>query len=280
MKPDQESISPEAAGDLHEFRKSLPLQVRLHEIVRAMGSVDGLDCLEIGSENGTMSYHLRQRGGKWHTVTRNDALAEHVRAVVPNDVHAMAGNALPFKKKVFDVVVVSDFLESVPDADAFVEDCHRILKPDGRLIINAVHSKPATLLGPFRSVLGVNARARGLVRDGYTESELFALLKHGFNVLNVRSYSRFFVEMTDAWVRCAVRKLGRPRGAGYRRLLRLYTFAGLAYSLAGQLDLLLFWTRGHALIAVAKRRAWRPRNAPVLSDGRSISEAVLSKALQ
>jgi hypothetical protein len=32
------------------------------------------------------------------------------------------------------------------------------------------------------------------------------------------------------------------------------------------------------MIAMAKRRAWHPRKTPVLVDGRSISEAVLSKA--
>jgi hypothetical protein len=53
----------------------------------------------------------------------------------------------------------------------------------------------------------------------------------------------------------------------------MYPLFGLAY----QLDFLLFFSRGNYLIANAKRRAWLPRKTPVLSDGRSITEAVLSK---
>ncbi|MGQ9663098.1 MAG: hypothetical protein ACUVWX_12290 [Kiritimatiellia bacterium] len=58
---------------------------------------------------------------------------------------------------------------------------------------------------------------------------------------------------------------------------RLFLGAVL-YTLAYQLDLLLFFTRGYYMVASAKRRAWRPRTAPVLSDGRSLSEVVLVRA--
>ena len=61
-------------------------------------------------------------------------------------------------------------------------------------------------------------------------------------------------------------------------VMRMYSVAGIFYVLAAQLDMLLFFTRGHYLIAHAKRRAWRPRKTPVQSDGRTITEAVLSRA--
>jgi hypothetical protein len=56
---------------------------------------------------------------------------------------------------------------------------------------------------------------------------------------------------------------------------RFHAAAGVFYWIAFQLDALLLMTRGYRMIAVARRRDWRSREAPILSDGRSISEAVL-----
>ena len=50
-------------------------------------------------------------------------------------------------------------------------------------------------------MLGLTFEKQGRVRPGYTESALFNILKDGFDVHHVRSYSRFFVEFVDAWVR-------------------------------------------------------------------------------
>jgi hypothetical protein len=46
--------------------------------------------------------------------------------------------------------------------------------------------------------------------------------------------------------------------------------------IAAQLDLLLFFTRGYHLVAIAQRKIWRPRRTPVLKDGRSIADATLN----
>ena len=268
-------LSTAAQRQVNTLRWMLPLQARLQEITRSLGKTEGLDCLEMGFDNGAISRQLRRRGGDWHTCVRNPDELAGVQELVGDRVTVLEGDRLPFDNKTFDAVVVVDLLERVEDVDAFIEECHRILKPSGHLVLSVGHHKSYTLIPQLRRLLGDSAEGRGFVRYGYTESHLFAILKHGFDVLQVRTYSRFFVECVDVFARRAVRRetLAGDSGTGSHFLL------GLLYRLAFQLDMLLFFTRGHALIATSKRRAWLPRKTPVLVDGRSISEAVLSKAI-
>ncbi len=274
-------MNPETAKYFHIFKKSLPMQIKLDEIFHTLGKVEGQVCLVAGLENGAMCHYLCEHGGKWSVVTGDEKTAGNIRQIVGEDVEALEkSGALPFKKKTFDVVVIVDFLERIVDDSAFVEECHKVLKPDGRLVVNASHAKPMSLIRLIRHMLGLTCEKRGMVSIGYTESQLFSLLKHGFDVHNVRSYSRFFVELVDTIVQNVELKIRAGVGDVDAKVKKLYSAASPFYHLALQLDGLLFMTRGHSLIAVAKRRAWRSRSAPVLIDGRTIIEAVLSKALE
>lgn len=278
MQDTSDSLPVAAERDFRVFRKSVPLQIKLRELVQALGETDGLVCLDIGAQNSMLSYRLRKRGGEWHTAVTGQDLVASCEAVLGENVHVLEGDKFPFEDKTFNVIVVTDFLEHVGSPDAFIEECHRILMPDGRLIVNVRRPKPLSMIGPLRRMLGVGYETVGGARPGYSESELFSILKHGFNVHNMRSYSRFFVEFTDILVRFLVRRMEKEGSGSDAGVQRLYAVAGPLYELARQLDILLFLTRGHNLIATAVRRTWRPRNAPVLTDGRTITEAVLSKA--
>ncbi len=274
------TFSAEYEKHFHIFRRSIPQQLKLEAMLRALGKTDGQVCLEIGVGNGAISYYLRKHGGKWDTVVKTEAEAESVRSVVDENVRALGDAGLSFKKKVFDAVVIVDLLEHIESDHSFIEECHRILKADGRLVLNVLHAKPVSLMRSIRKLLGVSYEDKGMVSMGYTEAQLFSLLKHGFDVHNVRSYSRFFVELVDAVVQRVDVKIKASSCDVAVKRKRLYSIAGIFYRIALQLDALLFMTRGHYLIAVAKRRTWRARKAPILTDGRSISEAVLSKALE
>jgi SAM-dependent methyltransferase len=279
MKEPELDLAPETGQELFLFRKCLPYHLRLQESLRFLeGGTEGRVCLDVGAGNAVVSYHLRKLGGEWHTVPGPDQSKAAVKTVVGKNVKEAAGGALPFGDKTFDVVVVFDALQRVASPEEFIAECHRVMKPDGRLIIHSEHAKAWSLVRPIRSLLRVTYERRGLSRSGYTESDLFALLKHGFDVHQVRSYSRFWVEVVDAASQAMLARRD-PTSPEYADSVRgVYSIVGPLYRLAYQLDLLLFFTRGHSLVAIAKRRAWRPRNAPVLVDGRSISEVVLSRA--
>lgn len=274
------TLQPLAARHVELFRRTLPLQVRLGEIVRLLGDTRRLSCLDVGATNAMLSYHLRKRGGSWKTVARDEAAAGAAREIVKDEVYVLDKGALPAEwKKTFDVVVIVDSLECAADDEAFIEECHRVLKPDGRLILAVARSSTWALASWLRRLLRLSPARLGRVRPGYTESQLFQILKNGFDVSSVRFYSRLFVELVSVAMEALARgsEANPPAASAKRR--RAEAVGGILYRLAYQLDSLLLFSRGYQFIALAKRRAWRPRSTPVLVDGRSISEAVLSKAL-
>lgn len=270
-------LPPEAQKYLQMFKKNLPLQVRLHETMKALGETGGHTCLDIGAENPMMCAYLRRRGGTWFSAATSDAAAAAAKIVVGDNVDVLRTGEFPYKKQTFDSVVILSGLERVISDHDFIEECHRILKPDGFLVVNVPHVRNWSTIHPVRRILGIRPEKKGWVRAGYTESELFNILKHGFDVHNMRTYSRLCVEFVDAVTQFLLERTGvsdeYEKGA-----LRIRSLTNPFYLFANQLDMPFFLARGHVLIAVAKRRAWRPRNAPVLVDGRSISEAVLSRA--
>jgi SAM-dependent methyltransferase len=278
MMQEDRAVSKGVDSGVFQFRHSVPLRMRLHETIRIAGATTDLTCLDIGSPNGALSAFLRKQGGRWHSAVLTEDAEASVGAAVEENVHRLVDRTMPFKRKSFDLVVIFDGLEGFHADEAFIEECHRILKPDGRLIVNVHHDKPVSLVRGFRSMLHAIRESPGLVYAGYTESQLFSILKHGFDVHSMRSYSRCFVELIHCIVTFVMDGIPRDLPEADRKIRRAYLVASPFYWLASQLDLLLFFTRGHSLVASAKRRAWRPRNAPVLVDGRSITEAVLSKA--
>jgi len=260
------------------FRKSLPFRMAFQEIIRALNLNQEEQCLNIGDEGGIFGYRLRKLGGTWDTVVSNEAQAGLARELMEDGVHVIGNDGrLPFGDKSFDVVVIVNFLETIREDVDFIEECHRVLKNDGRLVVNVANKKSATMITPLSRIVGLSPEKRGLAKSGYSESEMFRILKNGFDVSNVRTYMRFFVVLVDTFVKAIAGN--QTTIEGLERGARCYSIAAPFYWIAFQLDLFFFMTRGFALICSAKRRAWLPRKTPVLSDGRRISEAVLSRAI-
>ena len=266
----------EADVQIKLFRKMLPYQLKLKEIVRLVGPTEGKVCLDAGHDNAAMSKHFRALGGSWCTIVRHEESRFAVEEAVGDKVKVFDGASLPYDDKTFDIVILSDFLERVGDDNALITECHRILKPTGRLVVDIPHAKRWSMLKPFEALFGTVEAKKARVHAGYTEAELFQLLKHGFDVHSVKSYSKVWVELVDMIAGLKANRIA-PDGAYDERVLRLYSRAYPFYWLAFQLDWLLFFTRGYNIVAIAVRHPWRPRNAPVLNDGRSLTEAVLRK---
>lgn len=269
--------STETARDAHLFSKSVPHQLLLQEIIKAIGDTNDLKCLEVGCNNAMLSHQLHRRGGEWESVVFTEDEAERIGEMTGGKARVLSGDELPFEPKTFDVVVIVGGLEKQESDIDFIEMCHKVMKPESRLIACVVREKHASPILLLKRLLHVSSKS-GHPNDGYTESQLFHALKHGFDVLQMRSFSRFFLEFVDTFVLSSVKR--SEMSGDTAKLMRVYTIANIFYWFAYQLDVLMFLTRGHRLIATAKRRTWRSRNAPILVDGRSISEAVLSAPLK
>ena len=265
------SLPPEGQILVKRFKSRLPQRLELDYIVRFLPQkrIDGLILLDIGLPSPVMSALLRENGGAWATIARSPENAEEASAFLGTDVVCLAANGeIPFDQHAFDVVVVSfEMLTAMADPAFFLKECNRILKSAGELIISTQYRKPFSfvnlLRGKAQDALG------GVIGGAYTERELFRFLKTGFDVITDDSFSHFFVEL----VRIHEYKL-LMRGGDEDDVCAKVKWL---YKLADQLDFFTKWARGFVMIVHARRRQWRERTLPVLADGRTIREAVLTR---
>jgi SAM-dependent methyltransferase len=228
-----------------------------------LGPTAGLRCLDLGSDNGVVSLLLRERGGDWASGDLTDEAVSSIRSLVATDVHRVRGDRLPFPDGAFDRVAVVDMLEHVPDEAAFAAELARVMRPDGRLVVNTPHLK-RTLLRRARHALGQTDEKHGHLRPGYTRERLAELLSPAFDLEGHRTYSRFFSEATDVALNWGMERLGKGSSAKgmvvtggdlsrHRRIFRAYSLLYPAVWLVTRLDALVP-ASGYMLVASFRRR--------------------------
>jgi SAM-dependent methyltransferase len=271
------------------FKRSVRRQMRLRKLKQLIGITTNQDCLEITAGDGVISARLREGGGRWKTLVLSNDAKDSLGWFVDDPVDVFHGPAVQEADGTFDLVVIVDALERVRADYAFIKECHRVLKPDGRLVITAARKMFCLGLCPLRSILGLSWRAKGLERPGYTSGEFFEVLKDGFDVPDTDSYSTFCIELPGLLCEAFANRLarnpynmpGEKTGTEeFYHYTKLNVFAALFYPLMWVLstldEKLLFFVPGHNMIAKTKRRVWRVRKQPILIDGRSIAEAAIN----
>lgn len=272
------------------FNRSVRRQMRLRKLKELIGMTTNQNCLEITAGDGLISARLREGGGRWKTMALSRSAQAALDWFLDDPVEVFSGVSFNEADGTFDLVVIVDALERIRDDYAFIKECHRVLKPDGRLVITTARKTIFCPGGsPLRSILGFSWRAKGLERSGYTSGELFEALKDGFDVPETDSYCTCFVETPGLLCEAVANKLvhgtynmpGENVGTEeFYHYTKLNIFALLVYPLMwtlGQLDNKLFsFLPGHNLAAKTKRRVWRVRKQPILIDGRSIAEAAIN----
>lgn len=268
----------EISDQVKIYQDNLMIQVALQEIKRALGPLVGHNCLSIGDVGGIFGATLRKHGGNWSSVVVSDKEAQLASEFLGKEVYVLDENEIPFEPKSFDLVIVINTLEEV-DADSdLIAECHRVLKNNGSLIVVTGHRKKYTLLYPLQRALGSSYDKLGFVRGGYSEKDIFVLLKDGFDMNNLRTYSRFFVNIVDAFVKPAVGRITDT--SSMKNAVHKYQKASFCYRLAYQLDILQFMFKGFSMICTAKKREWVPRNKPILTYNRSLGESVISRLVK
>jgi SAM-dependent methyltransferase len=243
------------------FSKSVLKQRKFREITEALGETDQLQCLDIGSDNGVISYLLRGRGGAWKSADLDEKALRSIRELVKDGGFQIDGRRTPFHDNQFDRVVIVDFLEHVHTDREFIEELHRIIKPGGELIINVPHMKNS-LLRRFRLAIGQTDEKHGHVRPGYTIDGLTALTMGRFMIVSYKTYSKFFSECIDTFITLAFSLLKKgepssPKGLivngqdlhQHRKMFRVYSVIYPIVWCFAKLDRLLIWTSGYMLIA-------------------------------
>jgi SAM-dependent methyltransferase len=249
---------------LQLFRKSVLKQRKFAEIATLLGKTDGLHCLDIGADNGVISYLLRRRGGTWKSADLDAQAIQSIRELVKCDVFQIDGRRTPFCDSEFDRVVIVDFLEHIHTDGEFVAELFRIIKPGGELIINVPHAKDS-LLRKFRLTIGQTDEKHGHVRPGYTVDGLTALLMDKFIVLSCKTYSKFFSELIDTFITFGFNLLKKEKVASqkgtivtgqdlcrHQKVFSAYSFIYPAVWFFAKMDMFLFWHSGYMLIMKAK----------------------------
>src|SRR5512138_787232 len=79
------------------FNKSVLKQRKFREVAGMLGPLDGQRCLDIGGDNGVISYMLRQHGGRWASADLDERSVQAIQQLVQNDVHLLAEGRAPFQ---------------------------------------------------------------------------------------------------------------------------------------------------------------------------------------
>lgn len=249
---------------LRLYEKSPLKKAKFAAIEQMLPDTGGKVCLDIGADNGVLSYLLRQRGGEWHSADLDEDVVTAIGAMVGERVHRFDGGRTEFPDDYFDLVVIIDFLEHIADDGGFIEELSRITKPDGILIANVPHYKQGSPIRRLRLAAGLTDEKHGHVRPGYTEDGLTGTLLPRFIVEKRHTYSKFFVELFDVAVSWyldsikggeASRKGNVVTAHDMERYAKQFKLYSLIYPLVWclqQADRLLFFTSGYSLIVRAR----------------------------
>lgn len=198
------------------FNRSVLKQAKYRKVLDLLEDPTGRTNLDIGADNGVISFLLRQRGGRWYSADLAAEAVASIRELVRDDVYQLNGSTAPFGDNTFDQVVVVDYLEHIADDQGFVGELRRILRPGGVLLLNVPHLKPRSLLNRFRHRIGLTDEWHGHLRPGYSLEQLRRLLEPQFRIERVITYSRVFSELVDTGLNGVyeMMKGGQQRGGG------------------------------------------------------------------
>lgn len=261
------TASAETEWAMALFRKSVLKQAKYRRILELLDDPAGKTNLDIGADNGVISYLLRQRGGRWASADLDEKAVASIRQLVGGDVHRLDGARLPFPDRSFDQIVVVDYLEHIADDRGFARELERVLTPGGAVIVNVPHLQPASPLVRFRHRIGLTDAWHGHVRPGYTAASLRETLGPRLRVERAITYSRFGSELVDTALTGAYELMRKRRGGAasakgtvvtqgdlhrYRSQFRMLALLYPALRLTAATDALLPWQAGHKLIVRAR----------------------------
>lgn len=261
--------SPEAAWAIALFQRSVLKQAKFRRILSLLDNPAGKTNLDIGADNGVISHLLRSRGGDWHSADLDERAVDSIRGLVGSNVYRLEGSRMPFPDRMFDQVVVVDYLEHIGDDFTLARELERIVKPGGHVIINVPHLRPGSWLNRLRHAIGLTDEWHGHVRAGYDMGGLAALLGPGLVIERSVTYSGAFSELIDT----ALNGLYlRMQGAGarasrkgtvitasdvrqHRKQFILLSGLHPVLWLFAKLDALLWFRPGFKLIVQARRQS-------------------------
>lgn len=260
---------------LKMFRKSLKKQLKVRALGKHFGELDGKQCLLLtcGDNNGATNYYLRQMGGAWTWGDLEDTCIEEMQELLQEKVHLLDQQEakLPFPDQCFDLVVSIDVHEHLGDPLPVTRELYRVVKDTGSVVVTTPNGNEKKLAVRIKHLIGMTAQAYGHVRVGFDIPELEQLLAVAhLSPQRSSSYSKFFTELLELAINFAYVKILSKKSKAkveegtiapttseqlrsVQKSYRLYSLVYPFFWAVSQLDRLLFFNRGYAVIVEAKR---------------------------
>lgn len=228
--------------------------------------------LDLGCAQGTLSYFLRKKGGSWLSADQDFLNLKSTQNLIRENLVQLAEGPFPFKNGSFDLVVSLDYLEHLDEDDSCLEEIHRVLKTNGRLVLATPQTGKLFWLHKLRSMLGLKLEFYGHKREGYSLRGLREKLeKAGFDLQKNINFSRFFTEFLElllnfVYIKFFNEKTPMDLRDGHIRpttseefstkktTFRLYSVLYPLVWFISRLDKALFFLKGYGLIIWARRR--------------------------
>jgi len=112
----------------------LAKDIRVKKMIELVGT--GKEVLDLGCFSGYMMKQFIKNGNKTIGTDTNKMFIKHCQDDGLNVFYIDSEKRLPFANSSFDVVVAGELIEHIYDTNKFLEECNRILRPGGELIIS------------------------------------------------------------------------------------------------------------------------------------------------
>jgi SAM-dependent methyltransferase len=256
---------------LQLIRKSLKKKEKLKLLEKHLEVNPSALILDLGCAQGTLSYFLRQQGGRWISTDLDFINLKTSHNLLGKNLIQVNEEILPFKNEAFDWVISLDYLEHLENDQFCLEETHRILKRGGHLLIATPRSGKLFILHGLRRLLGMKLEFYGHKREGYSLNALKMKLETArLDYLRHKSFSGFFTESIELLLNFLYVKFLFPKQqVGLRdgqirpstqeeflskkKSFKAYSIIYPLLWLITRMDKVFFFQRNYGLIAWAKK---------------------------
>ncbi len=173
--------------DSAQWRQPNSVRPWYTKAIELLPDITKLKVLELGSGHGELAKILKPQA-RFLTLTDHSQLyVNKLKAKGFKAIKADFNQKLPFKSNSFDLIISLEVIEHLVQAEQFLSEINRILKPKGRLII----STPNIAWWGYRLfvLLGNPPKKEGYHFRFFTHHKLTNLLQKHFKITQTNSFT-------------------------------------------------------------------------------------------